>query len=209
MRRLFPFHRIRADLFSSLLIGLLFGCAQVPLTHYYTFNPDSVATSSVSTAPVSAVLAIGTIEADVPYQQDRIAFRTSPYEVGFYEYQKWLRPLPELVQTQMLRQAKASGLFARVHGQAFQVGADYILIGTLTMFDRWDSVTPSEVRVQMTYQLLDASGDQILWMDTIASTTPVSELQNPVTTVQSFETALHINIQRALETVHDVVSQHP
>ena len=98
-------------------------------------------------------------------------------------------------------------MVSRVHGQAFQVAADYVLIGAITMFDRWDSITPPEVRIRITYQLLDASGERILWMDSLASTTPVSQLETAVTTVQSFETALHINIQHALETVHDVVSR--
>ena len=65
------------------------------------------------------------------------------------------------------------------------------------------------VRIQITYQLLDAYGEQIMWMDSINSTAVVAELETVVTTVRSFETALHVNIQQALETVHDVVSRRP
>ncbi len=213
MRRLFTV-RFRTYRLISVWLVILSGCAQVPFTHYYTFDPDNVGQADIGESPAASppapvVLAIGTFEADVPYQQDRIAFRRSAYEVGFYEYHKWLRPLTDLVQAEMIRQSKASSLFSRVHGQAFQVAADYILLGTITMFDRWDGATSSETRIQITYQLLDASGEQIIWMDSIASAAPVSSLGAPVTTVQSFETALHINIQHALETVHDVVSRTP
>ncbi len=205
--------------------GILSGCARIPFMHYYTFDPDVVGELSAPASPAPVVLAIGTFEADIPYKQDRIVFRTSPYEVGFYEYHKWLRPLTELVLDNTVRMGKASGLFSRVHGQAFQVAADYILVGNITMFDRWNSAPPrhdaisdaaspsdeasSLVRIQITYQLLDAYGEQIMWMDSINSTAVVAELETVVTTVRSFETALHVNIQQALETVHDVVSRRP
>ena len=210
--------------------GLLSGCAQIPFTHYYTFDPDAIGELPASASPAPVVLAIGTFEADIPYKQDRIVFRASPYEVGFYEYHKWLRPLTELVSDTIVQMGKASDFFTRVHGQAFQVAADYILVGTITMFDRWNSAPPSDntqgsaaspgdrspendasslVRIRITYQLLDAYGEQILWMDSIDSTAVVSELETVVTTVRSFEAALHVNIQQALETVHDVVSRQP
>ncbi len=229
MKRPFT-HYLHVCILIAIGTGMLSGCAKIPFTHYYTFHPDLVGKLSASASPVPVVLAIGTFEADIPYKQDRIVFRTSPYEVGFYEYHKWLRPLTELVLDKIVRQGKASGFFARVHGQAFQVAADYILVGTITMFDRWNSAPPSDntpspdvlsgdtssedaasslVRIQITYQLLDAYGEQIVWMDTIDSTAVVSELETVVTTVRSFEAALHVNIQQALDTVHDVVSRQP
>ena len=54
-------------------------------------------------------MAVDTFEADVPYQQDKIVFRTSPYEVNFYEYHKWLRPPEELVADQIEGDAGVAG----------------------------------------------------------------------------------------------------
>lgn len=200
---------IRALLISIIGVWLLSGCAQIPLSHYYTFHPDTVGDPPDSASPLPYVLAIGAFEADVPYQQDKIVFRTSPYEVAFYEYRKWLRPLTELVSAKVLQQAADAGIFTRVHGQAFQVAADYILIGTISMFDRWDNAGSSEVRIQIEYQLLDSYGEHIVWMDSIDSTAPVSDLELVVATVQSFEIALHTNIQQALGKIHDAVSRQP
>jgi ABC-type uncharacterized transport system auxiliary subunit len=200
---------IRSVIISMIGVCVLFGCVQIPLIHYYTFDPDTVGEPPNSTAPLPYVLAIGAFEADVPYQQDKIVFRTPPYEVAFYEYHKWLRPLTELASTKVLQQVANAGIFTRVHGQAFQVAADYILIGTISMFDRWDNADSSEVRIQIEYQLLDSYGERIVWMESIDSTAPVPDLASVVTTVQSFETALHTNIQQALETIHDAVSRQP
>jgi ABC-type uncharacterized transport system auxiliary subunit len=190
-----------------MIAGICFGCAQIPLTHYYTFDPDTVGTMPAPASQLSSVVAIAAFEADIPYQQDKIVFRNSPYEVAFYVYHKWLRPLPELVTTKVLQQAAASDMFSRVHGQAFQVAADYVLVGSITMFDRWDGAQASDVRVQLVYQLLDSYGEQILWMDTIDSTAPVVDRESEVNTIKSFESALHANIQQALETVYDVISR--
>jgi len=210
MKRLLTF--VMCPLIIWGIIGLS-GCTPVPLTHYYTFHPDMVGASSISSSPLPDVLAIGTFEADIPYQQDKIVFRKSPYEVAFYEYRKWLRPLPQLVSSKVLQEAAASGMFSRVHGQAFQVAATYILIGKISMFDRWDSPNSSEVRVQIVYQLLDSYGEQIIWTDAIETSAPVLDLESVeatvLATVTSFETALHENIQQALEAIHNAVSRQP
>jgi len=199
----------RYALFGLLYGGWLFlitSCAQIPLTHYYTFRPDpEFGDKKPATLPY--ILAVGTFEAETPYQQDRIVFRTSPYEVAFYEYHRWLRPLEELVPNHIMHIVSASAMFSHVHDQAFELFADYILSGKISMFDRWDTKFPSIARIQITYQLIHAQSDKIVWMDTIDSTAPIAHLKFVVDTVKGFETALSENVQQALTAIDEVLSQ--
>lgn len=201
----------RLSLLGFLCFGMIFlfiGCAQVPLTHYYTFHPDpDIREKASSTFPY--ILAIETFEAETPYQHDKIVFRTSPYQVAFYEYHKWLRPLEELVPDHIMNIVSARAMFSHVHDQAFELAADYILLGEISMFDRWDTSTPSVARIQITYQLIHVQSDSIVWMDTIDSTAQITSLEFVVDTVKGFETALSENIQQALTAIDEVLSQQP
>jgi ABC-type uncharacterized transport system auxiliary subunit len=129
--------------------------------------------------------------------------------VAFYEYHKWLRPLEELVPDRIMKTVEARAMFSHVHDQAFALAADYILLGEISMFDRWDNTDPSVARVQITYQLIHAQNDSIVWMDTIDSTAPITSLESVVTTVKGFEAALSENILQALTAIDEVLSQQP
>ena len=192
--------------FWGVIAIWLYGCTPVPPTYYYTFRPDIEKNVGTASPQYPSVLAIEAFDADVPYQQDKIVFRTSPYEVNFYEYHKWLRPLGELVTDQVVKFISAAGMFQKVHPRAFESYADYTLRGRIKMFDQWYSETTSHVRIQLEYALMASEKEQILWMDTVETTAPVSNLK-VVETVKGFETALQENVLQALTAIARVLSQ--
>ncbi len=174
------------------------GCVDIPLTHYYTFPPDIENPAERTSPKYSYVIGIETYEASAPYQQDRIVFRTSAYEVNFYEYHRWLRPPAELVSEQVQKLFMASGLFERVHAYAFEAYADYIIRGKILMFDQWHNEdNTSTVRVGILYQLIAPEEERIIWMDNVETTATVPSLEL-VETVKGFESALQKNIRQAL-----------
>jgi ABC-type uncharacterized transport system auxiliary subunit len=165
-------------------------------------------TSSAS-APFryAVVIGIEPFDAEPSYQQDRIIFRTSPYEVNFYEYHRWLVLPNELVTDQVYRLFAASDLFQHVHTYGFEAYADYILQGKIAMFDQWyhGDETSSTIRIGIYYRFITTEDEQVLWMDSIETTTDVHSVEM-VETVKGFESALHANIQDALEAIDTVLA---
>lgn len=187
---------------------LLNGCTNVPFTHYYTFQPtiESARQTGARTYPV--ILGIETYEADIPYQQDKIVFRTSPYEVNFYEYHRWLRPPTELVTERIHKTIDAAKMFAQVYTSGYEAYADYVLRGKITMFDQWYAGKTSEVRLEIEHQLFDLKRNQILWTTVITTTSTTSSLEI-VETVKGFEAALQDNIRQTLAALDLFLSQQP
>lgn len=192
-----------------------YGCANIPLTHYYTFPPDVELNEERVFSASPYILTIEPFEADFPYQENKIVFRRSPYEVNFYVYHKWLQPLETLVTEQAVKLASATQMFQHVHDQAFGTYADYIIHGKIKMFDFWYSPSAPFVRIQLEYQLIAAKKDQIIWMQSIDTTREIEtlELTDAVTSahiveiVKVFEAALHENILQALTMMDEVVSR--
>lgn len=200
---------------SVLVMFCCWGCANIPLTHYYTFRPDIELTENPVSSTYPYILTIEPFETDFPYQERRIVFRRSPYEVNFYEYHKWLQPLEKLVAEQVFKLASATQMFQHVHNQAFGTYADYIIHGSINMFDFWYSPPTPFVRIQLEYQLIAAKEDQIIWMQMIDTTREIEtlDLTEPVTSshiveiVKVFEAALHDNVVQALMMMDRVLSQ--
>ena len=200
--------------FSVIMIWLttffiLNGCASVPLTHYYTFQPTLIESSQASEqAKYPFGLNVEEYSGDVPYQQDRIIFRTSAYEISFYEYHRWLRPPTELVTGQILKQLNASSPFHTVQESNFDASTRYVMEGRVLMFDQWYTEQKrSTVRVIVRHRLLDPEQEQdLLWEETIETTaeTPSMEI---LEVIKAFETALQENIRQALAEIDRVVAQ--
>jgi ABC-type uncharacterized transport system auxiliary subunit len=195
----------------ALLLGLCWlwfsGCAaNIPLTHYYTFQPTISEIAETPDSKYSYVLGIEPYEADVPYQQDRIVFRTSAYEVNFYEYHKWLRPPTELVTEQIQKLFASSGLFRRVHMETYELYSDYILRGKILMFDQWYHGETASVQVGLAYQLIDPEQEKLIWTNIIETAVTMPNLEI-LETIKGFETALQNNIQQAIIAIDKVLSQ--
>lgn len=143
-------------------------------------------------------------EAESPYQQEKIVFRTSPYEVNFYEYHRWLRPPTELVTEQVQKLLAISGLFQRVQPYTYESEPDYVLRGRILLFDQWYSDPSSSIQIGIQYQLLHLVQDQVVWSDIIETTASVPTLEI-VETVKGFEAAVHKNILQAIAAMEKVL----
>jgi ABC-type uncharacterized transport system auxiliary subunit len=193
-------------LLAVLMVAGGNGCSSVPPTNYYIFAPDLETPSPTSSSTYPYVVAIDEFQADVPYQQERIVFRASPYQVNFYEYHRWLRPTNDLVTDQALKVLEAMHRFKRVHAQPYDIPSDYILQGRIKMFDQWVATTPPMVRIQIDYRFLAAQSEQVLWARRIDTTAPLASL-GLIDTVKGFESALEENLRQVVSAFEDILSQ--
>src|SRR5215469_3315403 len=76
----------------SVVLGLLAGCGSVhePATKYYKLDIPPAPMPAAPSAQVS--LRIEPFRTTRMLGQDRIVYRPSPVEVGFYEYHRWAEP---------------------------------------------------------------------------------------------------------------------
>lgn len=173
---------------AGLVSAHLLGCGSVPETFYYTPAYEIPAPGDANTAFVQ-VLGIEKLQSEVIYQDDRIIYRESPFEIKYYNYRRWIAEPRRLVTEKVFAHLKQSGIFRDVVAYPSPIQLNYLLRGQLIAFEEWDTPDEWYGKVAITFELIDPLKDEIVWRATFEKMTP-AEKRIPVAVVQAISTSL-------------------
>ena len=189
--------RFGGEMLFSVLIaaGALYlaSCAASPEIRY--FRVEYPLARSTADGPLPVTLGIARLGASEPYHQERIIFRTSPYQVQYYTYDRWESPPVEMVNDRLLEHFAARGRFQRVMPWRRGETLDYRLEARLRRFEELDEAYGWYGLVEMEYEVVARDG-RSLWRG-VTSQRVRAEARNPEGTVE----ALSRGLQAALDEV--------
>jgi ABC-type uncharacterized transport system auxiliary subunit len=153
----------------SVVVGLLAGCGSVrgPATKYYKLDIPPASTPAGPSAPVS--LRIEPFRTTTLLRQDRIVYRPSPVEVGFYEYHRWAEPPTDTVTKALADQLMKRRVFRSVEISHGGEKADYVLRGTIDRLQEVDYMGAVRVQVSISAELEDPVRQQRIWSSAASS----------------------------------------
>ena len=152
-----------------VVVGLLSGCGSVhaPATKYYKLEIPHAATPVGPVAPVS--LRIEPFRTTNLLRQDRIVYRPSPVEVGFYEYHRWAEPPNDAVTKALADQLLRRRIFQSVELSDRGEKTDYVLRGSIDRLQEVDYMGAVRVQVSISVELEDTAQRQKIWSSAAAS----------------------------------------
>ncbi len=171
--------RLRRIAVSAATVALL-GCGgTVPPTQLYVLDLP---------APPPAVDRLEHTAILMPFRasdvigQDRIVYRESPEQVGFYEYHRWAEDPEDSIAESLTRELLSRGTFASVATFDGRTKADYILRGRLERLEEVDYGGPVRATVEIALELVDAGTARVVWSGTASKTeeVPQSEVRSVV-----------------------------
>src|SRR5215467_556998 len=153
----------------SVVIGLLVGCGSVsgPATKYYKLDIPPAPTPASQSVPVS--LRIEPFRTSSLLRQDRIVYRPSPVEVGFYEYYRWAEPPNDAVTKALADQLMRQRVFQSVEISDGGDKADYVLRGSIDRLQEVDYMGVVRVQVSISAELEDPVQRQTIWSGAASS----------------------------------------
>ena len=151
-----------------VVVGLLSGCGSVhaPATKYYKLEIPHAATPVGPVALVS--VRIEPFRTTNLLRQDRIVYRPSPEEVGYYEYHRWAEPPNETITKALADQLARRRVFRFV--EISDAGeADFVLRGSVDRLQEVDYMGSVRVQVTISAKLEHPVRQQIIWSGVASS----------------------------------------
>ena len=181
---------------GAIVGGLLFlaACGAAPDLRY--FRVEYPLPGPGDGGPLPLTLAIASLHAPEPYHQERIIYRTSPYQVQYYVHDRWESPPVDMVNERLLEQFARSGRFQRVVPWRRGETVTYRLEPRLRRFEELDEADAWYGLVELEYELLDRDGRSLL--REVASQRIRVEARNPEGTVEALSRGLRAALEEAV-----------
>ena len=181
------------------LLPALVGCGRVRYPAYYTLNlpapPDPPAPDNVRTS-----IAVREFQSPNYLRQGPIVFRTTPEEIGFYEYHRWAADPRALVTGAVIDHLRASGQYSMVSTYTGRPDNDYIFSGKLEKLEEVDSQAGVKVEVAMSAQITRVKTGATVWSNAVSEVGTVSQRSVPGV-VSEMNRTVEIAINELLSTV--------
>jgi ABC-type uncharacterized transport system auxiliary subunit len=185
--------KLIAVCFMTALITLA-GCGgAVKYPNYYTLNvpppPDPPAQEGVR-----ASLAVREFRSPTYLHQGAIVYKTSPEQIGFYNYQRWAADPREIVTNAVAERLRASGNFTQVKLYDGRPDVDYILSGRVDKLEEVDYDGGVKVEVAIWAQMTNLRTGVAVWTNSVDELGTVGQRDVPAV-VSEMSRAM----QRAIE----------
>jgi len=193
---------IMRALIVSVVVGLLAGCGSVrgPAVRYYKLDIPPAPTPAGPSMPVP--LRIEPFRTTSLLRQDRIVYRPSPVEVGFYEYHRWAEPPTDTVTKALADQLTGRRLFQSVGISDGAERAAYVLRGSIDRLQEVDYKGAVRAQVSISVELDDPVRGEKIWSSVATSERIVAKSD-----VQAVVAAMGHASQQSIERlVKDVVA---
>lgn len=170
-------HVIAISVLTTLVV--LTGCGgAVKYPNYYTLHVQAPDDPPVA-AGVHTSLAIREFRSPAYLRQGAIVYKTSPEQIGFYNYHRWAVDPREFVTNAVTEHLRASGNFAQVKLYDGRSDVDYVLTGRLEKLEEIDYQGGVKVEVAISAQMANVSTGATVWSNAVSEVGTVERRDVP------------------------------
>lgn len=187
MRRMIPFIAV---LLGAVGLGACGGGRPI---RYYTVELPPAPQPSTKEYPITVL--IGRIGAPEILQDEPIAYRSGPNEIGTYNYHHWIEPPVRMVKVILIRQLRVSGKYQSVAELGSSAQGEFVVQGRLYDFEEVDAGGTAAL-VTMEFELLDRKTSKTVWTHFYSHSEPVQGKE-----ISDVVSALDHNLMRGLTEV--------
>jgi ABC-type uncharacterized transport system auxiliary subunit len=186
-------HQI-AVCFALAALVTLMGCGgAVKYPNYYTLHvpppPDPPTQEGIH-----ACLGVREFRSPTYLRQGAIVYKTSPEQIGFYNYHRWAVNPREFVTNAVAERLRASGNFAQVKLYDGRSDIDYVLSGRLEKLEEVDYGGAVKVEVAISAQMTNLASGTTVWSNEVSEVGTVGQRDVPAVVAE-----MNATMGRAIE----------
>ena len=186
--------KLIASSFAVMALIALAGCGgAVKYPNYYALHipppPDPPAQEGVRVS-----LAVHEFRSPAYLHQGAIVYKTSPEQIGFYNYHRWAADPREVVTNAVTDRLRASGNFTQIKLYDGRFDVDYVLSGRIEKLEEVDYGGGIKVEVAIAAQMSNVTTGAAVWTNTVDEVGTVGQRDVPAVVSEMNRT-----MERAIE----------
>ncbi|MEZ5366435.1 MAG: ABC-type transport auxiliary lipoprotein family protein [Bryobacterales bacterium] len=146
----------------GLLLLVSCGGGKTPATRYYALDLPAAPVKPAADA-LRNTLAVMPVRATEMLAQDRIVYRPTREEVGYYEYHRWAEDPRTSIQNALLNRLRETGAFVTVGLYDGRTKADYQLRTRIDRLEEVDFEQGVKVYTKISAELVDGQTARVVW----------------------------------------------
>ena len=170
------------------------GAAKYP--NYYTLHIQPPVDPPAQEG-VRASLAVREFRSPTYLRQGAIVYKTSPEQIGFYNYHRWAVDPREFLTNAVAEHLRASGNYAQVKLYDGHADIDYVLSGRLEKLEELDYDGGVKVEVAISAQMVNLANGATVWSNAVSEVGTVDKRDVP-TVVAEMNRAMKRAIEKLL-----------
>ena len=182
---------------ALVALATLMGCGgAVKYPNYYTLNvpppPDPPPQEGVRTS-----LAVREFRSPTYLRQGAIVYKTSPEQIGFYNYHRWAVDPRDFVTNAVAEHLRARGNFAQVKLYDGRPGINYVLSGRLEKLEKLEEVDYGgavKVEVAISAEMTNLATGATVWTNDVSEVGTVGKRDVPAVVAE-----MNATMGRAIE----------
>ena len=149
-------------------------CGAVPEKRYYAVANEPGPAADPSGVPAcSRPVVVAAMEIAVPYDNDRIVFRSDGFEVRYSSYDLWVSRPQDMFQQLLAQKLERARVFAAVEPRIASSRDHLALLGTVDAVELISRGEHLEARLAMTLRLRDTATETTAWEHAFDTRRPV------------------------------------
>ncbi len=189
---------------AALCCISLCGCSlsqPSPEVHHYVLTLNLPAAASGTT---HATLVVRPLSAYDPYNQERLVYRHSLYQMDFYNYHRWAASPSEQITDWTRKYLRSAALFSDVYPTG-QGNADFMLDGRIRQLDEVDHDDGWEAVLNIDFWLTRPDRSTPLWFRSYTVTQPTAK-RNPAAVAEAMSHGLETILNQLVSDLAPVVA---
>lgn len=192
--------RLTATLATFTVSACLMGCVSgAKFPAYYTLHVPPTLDVPIAGGTRSSI-AVREFRSPTYLRQGAIVYRTSPEQVGFYQYHRWAVDPREFLTNAIIDRLRATGRFAEVKAYDGGSGVDFVLSGRLEKLEEVDCEDGVRIEVALSAQITDPSAGRTVWANSASESARVDKRNVPAV-VAEMSKAMDRAIEKLLASI--------
>ena len=143
---------------AVFIVVFLQGCMSSPVKRYYQLHMET--DPSTGSPQIDKIVMVGPVEVDSAYNDYRIVYRLSSYELNYYSYMFWIKKPADMVRDAMVDYFSSGLAFNKVITKYTEGNPDLMLRAKVNALEEYDRAEAWFARLNMVITIKDFRTDK-------------------------------------------------